>query len=373
MVGRGGAKNVGSRNNDGKDVPPQLGKRKRTNKLNTRISKALEANVVVQDQPIQRREELNAQNGRNTNRQRDNQALGGNNGSAHSTVNDDTPQNGEATSNVKRRGHRGKYKSYVVDMKLKGQKSKLKIYIPDDIDRAIGENARHLVNECGRVVRTKAPLNVNTWKEAFAKAGDSMWREIQNKLEIKVGSSYMKMQAFSIDTMQRLYRLWKSRLHYYYKICGQDDKERLDNPPPDLPKEQWEYCVARFGSDDFKEQLKDVVAAHGDSMTQEEILLDVLKPRSGYFRGKGTALPGYSKGRQLLEHQNLIHNQQKTIQEQQQLIKELQQNQERTTKQLEESREATTRLLQQQKEETQRAMDTMKEELLRELAARVTS
>ncbi|XP_057252187.1 uncharacterized protein LOC104905114 [Beta vulgaris subsp. vulgaris] len=329
-------------------------------------------------------------------------------------------------------------------MKLKGQKSKLKIYIPDDIDRAIGENARHLVNECGRVVRTKAPLNVNTWKEAFAKAGDSMWREIQNKLEIKVGSSYMKMQAFSIDTMQRLYRLWKSRLHYYYKICGQDDKERLDNPPPDLPKEQWEYCVARFGSDDFKrisernsknrlsknrttqttgnlsfaevehiltqenngvkpsadviwliehttedeqgnlewaddrskeihEQLKDVVAAHGDSMTQEEILLDVLKPRSGYFRGKGTALPGYSKGRQLLEHQNLIHNQQKTIQEQQQLIKELQQNQERTTKQLEESREATTRLLQQQKEETQRAMDTMKEELLRELAARVTS
>lgn len=62
----------------------------------------------------------------------------------------------------------------------------------------------------------------------------------------------MKMQAFSIDTMQRLYKLWKSRLHYYYKIFGQDDKECLDNPPPDLPKEQWEYCVARFGSDDFK-------------------------------------------------------------------------------------------------------------------------
>lgn len=67
--------------------------------MNTRISKALEANVVVQDQPIQRREELNAQNGRNTNRQRDNQALGGNNGSAHSAVNDDTPQNGEGKYN----------------------------------------------------------------------------------------------------------------------------------------------------------------------------------------------------------------------------------------------------------------------------------
>uniref|UniRef100_A0A803NDN4 DUF4216 domain-containing protein n=1 Tax=Chenopodium quinoa TaxID=63459 RepID=A0A803NDN4_CHEQI len=126
-------------------------------------------------------------------------------------------------------------------------------------------------------------------------------------------------------------------------------------------------------SKEIHEQLKVVVAAHGESKTQEEILLDVLKPRSGYFRGKGTALPGFSKGRHQLEHQSLIREQQKKIQEQQELIKELQENQERTTKQLEETQEATARQLQQQKEETQRAMNAMKEELLRALGNRVAS
>lgn len=87
-----------------------------------------------------------------------------------------------ATSKVKQRGERGKFKSYIVDMKIKGQKSKLKVYIPDDIDRAIGDNARHFVNECGRIVRTRAPLNIKNWKEAFSTAGDVMWKEIEVSL-----------------------------------------------------------------------------------------------------------------------------------------------------------------------------------------------
>lgn len=62
------------------------------------------------------------------------------------------------------------------------------------------------------------------------------------------------MYAFVVDTMQRLYRLWKCRLHYYYKSpkCGKTDQERENNPPPDLPIEQWKYCVKHYGSDEFK-------------------------------------------------------------------------------------------------------------------------
>lgn len=78
------------------------------------------------------------------------------------------------------------YKSYVVDMKIKGKGSKLTIEIPDEIDRAIGENARHLVNECGRVVRTRAPLNVDNWQQAFSAAGDGMLKEIQVKILFKL-------------------------------------------------------------------------------------------------------------------------------------------------------------------------------------------
>ncbi|KAL2923122.1 6 7-dimethyl-8-ribityllumazine synthase [Bienertia sinuspersici] len=56
---------------------------------------------------------------------------------------------------------------------------------------------------------------------------------------------------------------------------------------------------------------------------QEEIRLDVLKPRLDYFYGKGIALSGYSKGKLQLEHQNLINEQQNHIQEQDNSIKEL--------------------------------------------------
>lgn len=57
-----------------------------------------------------------------------------------------------ATSKPRGRGQRVKYKCMVVDMKTKGDKSKLKVYMPNDVLRAIGDNARQLVNYCGYVV-----------------------------------------------------------------------------------------------------------------------------------------------------------------------------------------------------------------------------
>ncbi|KAL2903481.1 Reticulocyte-binding protein 2-like protein a [Bienertia sinuspersici] len=368
-----------SEGNFSPNIEGQLGKRKRMTKLSGRINMALEATQPM-DPPVRREKEIPRNQGPR------------NQGSGHSIANGENGHNGEATSKAKQRGERGKYKSYIVDMKLKGRQSKLKVYIPDDIDRAIGDNARHFVNECGRVVRTRAPLNVKNWKEAFTISGDAMWKEIEGKFEIKEGGSYMKLQAFAVDTMQRLYRLWKARLHFYYKSL-----------------DQWQYCVERFGSTEFKtqenqgvkppadviwlvehttrnnegvlqwadesrskeihEQLKVAVATHGDSMTQEEILLDVLKPRSGYFRGKGTALRGYSKGGMQLEHQNLINEQQKQIQVQEQRIKELQETQEKTAKQLQEAQERTSKQLEQQRQDMQRSMEEMKQQLLSELIA----
>ncbi|KAL2905308.1 ATP synthase subunit b [Bienertia sinuspersici] len=380
----------------------ELGKRKRMTKLSGRINMALEATQAM-DPPIRREEEILRNQGPR------------NQGSGHSIANGDNGHNGEATSKAKQRGERGKYKSYIADMKLKGRQSKLKVYIPDDIDRAIGDNARHFVNECGRVVRIRAPLNVKNWKEAFTVAGDAMWKEIEGKFEIKEGGSYMKLQAFAVDNMQQIYRLWKARLHYYYKerfgstefkkISERNSKNRLSEkrtktttgnlsfaeveeiltqenkgvkPPADViwlveHTTQNTEGVLQWAdesrSKEIHEQLKIAVAIHGDSMTQEEILLDVLKPRSGYFHGKGTTLRGYSKGRMQLEHQNLINKQQKQIQVQEQSIKELQETREKTTKQLQEAEERTSKQLEQQREDMQRSMEEMKQQLLSELIA----
>ncbi|KAJ8435899.1 hypothetical protein Cgig2_010256 [Carnegiea gigantea] len=205
-----------------------------------------------------------------------------------------------ATSKIKKKGERGKYKSYVVDMKIKGKQSNLSICIPDEIDRTIGDNARHLVNECGRVVRTRAPLDVKNWHEAFARP------MMGYKFEIEEGGCYMKMQAFVIDTMQRLYRIWKTRCTtttralsvrtYWYVF--------VDHPSPALPTKennnvkttadviwpaehtrksdegvlQW---ADRNCSKEIHDKLKNTVAKASESKTQEEILLEVLLHRSG--------------------------------------------------------------------------------------------
>lgn len=52
--------------------------------------------------------------------------------------------------------------------------------------------------------------------------------------------------------MQRLYRFWKSRLHSYYKECGDTLEERLQNPLTDFPIESWKACCAKFDDDKFK-------------------------------------------------------------------------------------------------------------------------
>lgn len=85
-------------------------------------------------------------------------------------------------------------------------------------------------------------------------------------------------------------------------------------------------------------------------MTQEEILIQVLEPRSGYVRGKGTALRGYSKGKHL-EQQRLV--------EQEQRIKELEESQQRQQQELEEY-----------KAQQQQAMEDFKRDLLEQLANR---
>jgi len=39
------------------------------------------------------------------------------------------------------------------------------------------------VNECGQVVRTRAPLNAKNWQEAFTSASDGMWKEVLANLQ----------------------------------------------------------------------------------------------------------------------------------------------------------------------------------------------
>ena len=60
-----------------------------------------------------------------------------------------------------------------------------------------------------------------------------------------------RLQCFVRETMQRLYRLWKSCLQTHYKQCGTTRYEWLKNLPEDLWIDQWTCCVDHFSSTEF--------------------------------------------------------------------------------------------------------------------------
>ncbi|XP_065862283.1 uncharacterized protein [Euphorbia lathyris] len=169
--------------------------------------------------------------------------------------NDLNSSQASATSAKRKRGQRGRYRSLTLEKKTMGGQFKLDIEIPDYVLQAVGENARSMVNFCGYVVRTIALMDAGDWSDVFAKYGSSMWLQVKNKFNIKDSCTQeLRLQAFATDVMQRLYRLWKCRLHYYYKECGNTYEERLENPPPDFPVASWRACCATFNSDKFKQR-----------------------------------------------------------------------------------------------------------------------
>ncbi|KAK7266907.1 hypothetical protein RIF29_19568 [Crotalaria pallida] len=116
------------------------------------------------------------------------------------------------------------------------------------------------------------------------------------------------------------------------------------------------------------DELKEVISTNGATMTQEEVLLEVLKPRSGYFRGKGTTLRGYTKGQHQILQQKEMQKQQQIIQEQEQMIKELEEMREQDKKELEMIREQDKKeMLEQEKH----AMDVFKQQMMEMFARRV--
>lgn len=49
------------------------------------------------------------------------------------------------------------------------------VYIPDDIDRGVGDGARDIVNYYGLIVRTTVSFLNGDWSSIFAKHGQMIW------------------------------------------------------------------------------------------------------------------------------------------------------------------------------------------------------
>ncbi|XP_049397336.1 uncharacterized protein LOC125861495 [Solanum stenotomum] len=157
---------------------------------------------------------------------------------------------GEDISRINRKRGRGKYKSKTVDIKTK-YGGKIKVIIPDDIDRVVGSRARDIVNYAGLIIRSSISFQDGNWQNIVSKHGEATWYKVKDKFEVSGGLRAHKLQGFVISTMQRFFRAWKARLHNHYCAYSKDD-DRLSNRPEDVELEDWKYLVKYFGSERFK-------------------------------------------------------------------------------------------------------------------------
>ncbi|KAF7832267.1 uncharacterized protein G2W53_014600 [Senna tora] len=168
---------------------------------------------------------------------------------------------------------RGKYKSLSFDMKTRnGQK--VKINIPEGLQRAVGLDARDIASYCGFVLRQTVSFRVGRWQNVFATYGQAMCLKVKEKFEILDDRRALAMDTFVIDTLQRLFRAWKNRLHTHYKKFP-TDQERLDNRPVDVTPEDWNWLVEHYSSDTFK-----VASERNKSNRAKQVIRHTSGPRS---------------------------------------------------------------------------------------------
>ncbi|KAF3619082.1 putative transcriptional regulator STERILE APETALA-like [Capsicum annuum] len=127
----------------------------------------------------------------------------------------------ETVSHINKNKGRGKYKSKTVDFKFK-HGGKIKIMIPDDIDRAVGSGARDIVNYYGWFMRTTVSFRDGSWQNIVLKHGEAMWYRVKDKFEVGSGLPEHKLQ------------------------------DRLSHRPENVELDDWKHLVEHFGSDKFK-------------------------------------------------------------------------------------------------------------------------
>ncbi|KAK4354168.1 hypothetical protein RND71_026362 [Anisodus tanguticus] len=111
----------------------------------------------------------------------------------------------------------------------------------DDIERAVGPGSRDSVNYCGFIMRSTISLRDGDWDAIISKYREVMWMKAKDKFEAR-GTREHVLQAPVINTMRRLSRSWKTRLHKDYSKYDTDEG-RLSHRPNDVMLEDWVFLA----------------------------------------------------------------------------------------------------------------------------------
>ncbi|KAF7800644.1 uncharacterized protein G2W53_044926 [Senna tora] len=284
----------------------------------------------------------------------------------------------------------------------------------EGLQRAVGLDARDIASYCGFVLRQTVSFRVGRWQNVFATYGQAMCLKVKEKFEILDDRRALAMDTFVIDTLQRLFRAWKNRLHTHYKKFP-TDQERLDNRPIYVTPEDWNWLVEHYSSDTFKRdpatrekatpdavweiqhthktnggrvwldpkpkeihgRLKELVSQQKDNqhtLTGDEILESVLGEKSGYVRGKGYGKkPITKRARQQIDVEASVSSAIEVIRDQMQaeFDRKLQEDRAEYECKIQEERVEYERKLQEERNELQLKEEEKHVELERKMQAEI--
>ncbi|KNA16085.1 hypothetical protein SOVF_092420, partial [Spinacia oleracea] len=139
-----------------------------------------------------------------------------------------------------------------VDFNIKGQ--------------PIGVNRACLASYCGSLVRDplNAPLQkLKVFSEIPEENKEKMWDLVLEKFDIGLEDDQdegerekikKERKTYIMGSLNKKYRNYRARLKADYYDIESTDEERLkeENRPPNVDKDDWEWLVEYFGSDEFK-------------------------------------------------------------------------------------------------------------------------
>nr|CAD1827443.1 unnamed protein product [Ananas comosus var. bracteatus] len=133
--------------------------------------------------------------------------------------------------------------------KRKEEKTKPRVEMPKDLQRAVGTNAQQFITETAQIVRQHAPLNVEKWSKIPLHSIDRMVKIVHEKFTLP-NQTYVL--GVIIHQLRSHFNSWRYDLHRFHYKKYKTDEQRRAHCPSDIDPDQWNWLINYWSDPKFK-------------------------------------------------------------------------------------------------------------------------
>ncbi|KAL0928273.1 hypothetical protein M5K25_000145 [Dendrobium thyrsiflorum] len=132
-------------------------------------------------------------------------------------------------------------------------KGKISIFIPEGLNRPVGEHHSKLSREAGIIIRNFAPMQVERWDQISDTDKEILLEKLMVKIDLSIEESHVKECV--MHTMSKRFSDFRSKAYLHYKKLGggmlarkKPYKELMERP------DDWIWLCNFFESETFKKK-----------------------------------------------------------------------------------------------------------------------